>query len=64
VPIANEVIFSREKGDNTSESKIKISKGEERYFILTTHNPLFYNVLFNELSRSDNKSEIYPQATA
>ncbi|HDX1087811.1 AAA family ATPase [Pasteurella multocida] len=120
VPIANEVIFSREKGDNTSESKIKISKGEERYFIwsifyaliielferlddedndvfqkpkyifiddpvsslddnhlielavqlatlikenhqlgikfiLTTHNPLFYNVLFNELSRSDNK---------
>lgn len=33
--------------------KKNISKGVEVKFIITTHNPLFYNILFNELDRGD-----------
>lgn len=32
---------------------IKSSQSEDLKFIITTHNPLFYNVLFNELNNSD-----------
>lgn len=32
---------------------IKSSQSEELKFIITTHNPLFYNVLFNEFNNSD-----------
>ncbi|ABQ07402.1 AAA family ATPase [Flavobacterium johnsoniae] len=32
---------------------IKSSQSEDLKFIITTHNPLFYNVLFNEFNNSD-----------
>ncbi|RUT30484.1 anticodon nuclease [Paenibacillus zeisoli] len=35
---------------------IKLSALTDLKFIITTHNPLFYNVLFNELSNSDRST--------
>ena len=33
---------------------VKDSKSSELHFIITTHNPLFYNVLYNELNNKKN----------
>lgn len=35
---------------------IKSSQSEDLKFIITTHNPLFYNVLFNEFNNADSNS--------
>ncbi|MEH8023454.1 anticodon nuclease [Gallibacterium anatis] len=45
-------LFAKEKGNQNSEKYTEKIK-----FIITTHNPLFYNVLFNELRRDDEWEE-------
>ncbi len=36
---------------------IKSSKSENLRFIITTHNPLFYNIFFNELHNSGQSEQ-------
>lgn len=40
---------------------IKKSESNKLKFVITTHNPLFYNVLYNELSRKDNFCNYKPK---
>lgn len=40
---------------------IKSSQSDDLKFIITTHNPLFYNVLFNEFSNSDSRYNFRPK---
>lgn len=40
---------------------IKSSQSDKLKFIITTHNPLFYNVLFNEFNNTDSSSGYKPR---
>jgi wobble nucleotide-excising tRNase len=40
---------------------IKSSTSQKLKFIITTHNPLFYNVLFNEFNNADSRSGYKPR---
>lgn len=40
---------------------IKSSQSEKLKFIITTHNPLFYNILFNEFNNADSRYSYKPR---